>query len=402
MWFDFTAAMEKMDYTYEMCSKKEFPGITFKYTPYEIVASTSWEDDDAAERTVLISGMPIWNAYFSDLTGDGFPEICSEVSMGSGIIDEHVIIYDYANGVNYKLEDRGYHDYYLRMNDADGYLYVDKRVYNSDEVVSSGRLVFKDGCIQIEGVDTTPTNILQAKVLEIHDVYFLVEPVEGSWELSSASKIEVPMRNMEPSPEAQVGDILEIEYDGQLAETYPARITEVYSIRVISERPYISYALTLTEVAELVKQEETISFIGMAREAVHGYWGKPDAEVHGFLGDIFHVPDTFESIIFRYDESEIVTTVEIEYRNEVPGDALFIVEIRDREEEEHLDCDDAEELFFEDDEYEYFFHVIKSHYIIVTYNNGNSEDIITALNAGRATLSDLDEFNIGYIKKPKS
>jgi hypothetical protein len=232
------------------------------------------------------------------------------------------------------------------MNDADGYLYVDKRVYNSDEVVSSGKLVFKDGCIQIEGVDTAPSNILQAKVLEIHDAYFLVEPVEGSWELSSASKIEVPMRNMEPSPEPQVGDILEIEYDGQLAETYPARIAAVYCIRVISERPYVTEALTLNEVAELVKQQHTVSFVGMMREAVHGYWGKPDYEAFGFFGDIYHVPDTFESIVFRYDESEIVTAVEIEYRNEVPGDALFIVEIRDREKEEHLDCAEAEELFW--------------------------------------------------------
>lgn len=96
----------------------------------------------------------------------------------------------------------------------------------------------------------------------------------------------------------------------------------------------------------------------MTREAVHGYWGKPDYEAFGFFGDIYHVPDTFESIVFRYDESEIVTAVEIEYRNEVPGDALFIVEIRDREKEEHLNCAEAEELFFEDDEYEYYFNVI--------------------------------------------
>ena len=100
------------------------------------------------------------------------------------------------------------------------------------------------------------------------------------------------------------------------------------------------------------------------------------------------------SIVFRYDESEIVTAVEIEYRNEVPGDALFIVEIRDREKEEHLNCAEAEELFFEDDEYEYYFNVIKSHYVIVTYNDANSEDIITALNSGRATIADLDEFDI--------
>ena len=236
MWFDFTAAPNGMDYTQEMkCTIEEFQGITFKYTPYEIVATTNWEDSDTAGRQILISGMPIWNAYFSDLTGDGLPEICSQVSYGSGIIDNRVIIFDYANGVSYKLDDRGYHDYYLRMNDADGYLYVDKLIYNSDELVSSGRLVFTDGCIQIEGVDSAPTNILQAKLLEIHDGYFIVEPVEGSWELSSASQIEVPMKNMAPSPEPQVGDILEIEYDGQLQETYPARLIKVYSIKVAKE-----------------------------------------------------------------------------------------------------------------------------------------------------------------------
>ena len=249
---------------------------------------------------------------------------------------------------------------------------------------------------------TAPYHVLRAEILEIHDGYFIVEPVEGSWELSSASQIEVPVKNMEPSPEPQVGDILEIEYNGQLQETYPARISVVYGIRVISERPYVTEALTLNEVAELVKQQHTVSFVGMMREAVHGYWGKPDYEAYGFFGDIYHVPDTFESIVFKYDESEIVTAVEIEYRNEVPGDALFIVEIRDREKEEHLNCAEAEELFFEDDEYEYYFNVIKSHYVIVTYNDANSEDIITALNSGRATIADLDEFDIEYTKKPKS
>ena len=398
-WFDYTENPSNMSYDRELKIRLEdFPGITFKYTPHGIVAAG--EDEASADETMLISGLPVWSAYFCDLTGDGKPEICSQVSYGSGIIDNRVIIFDYANGVSYKLEDRGYHDYYLRMEGA--YLHVDKKVYNSDDLVSSGRLVFTDGCIQIEGVNSAPTNILQAKLLEIHDGYYLVEPMEGSLELSSASQIEVPMKNMEPSPEPQVGDILEIEYDGQLQETYPARITEVYAIRVISERPYVTEALTLNEVAELVKQQHTVSFVGMMREAVHGYWGKPDNEAFGFFGDIYHVPDTFESIVFRYDESEIVTAVEIEYRNEVPGDALFIVEIRDREKEEHLNCAEAEELFFEDDEYEYYFNVIKSHYVIVTYNNANSEEIISALNSGRATIADLDEFDIEYTKKPKS
>ena len=159
-WFDYTEDPSEMSYEKELKIQVDaFPDITFKYTPYDIIATTSWEDSDLVGRTILISGFPIWNAYFCDLTGDGLPEICSQVSYGSGIIDNRVIIIDYANGINYKLEDRGYHDYYLRMNDADGYLYVDKRVYNSEELVSSGRLVFKDGCIQIEGVSSDPLEI---------------------------------------------------------------------------------------------------------------------------------------------------------------------------------------------------------------------------------------------------
>ena len=145
-WFDYTEDPSDMPWDSELkIQLDEFPDITFKYTPHEIIATTS------NGNTILITGMPIWNAYFTDLTGDGFPEICSEVSFGSGIIDNHVIIFDYANGVSYKLADRGYHDYFLRMNDTDGCLYVDKKLYKSDEFVSSGKLVFKDGCIQLEG-----------------------------------------------------------------------------------------------------------------------------------------------------------------------------------------------------------------------------------------------------------
>ena len=73
----------------------------------------------------------------------------------------------------------------------------------------------------------------QATILEIHDGYYLVEPVAGSTELNSADQITVPMKNMNPSPEPEVGDVLEIEYDGSIAESYPAQITNVYSIRVV-------------------------------------------------------------------------------------------------------------------------------------------------------------------------
>ncbi len=79
------------------------------------------------------------------------------------------------------------------------------------------------------------TTTFQAAVLEIHDGYYLVKPVEGSTELNSADRITIPMENMNPSSEPEVGDILEIEYDGSIAESYPAQITNVYNISVVEQ-----------------------------------------------------------------------------------------------------------------------------------------------------------------------
>ena len=76
-------------------------------------------------------------------------------------------------------------------------------------------------------------------------------------------------------------------------------------------------------------------------------------------------------------------------------------EIRDRAKEENLPCDDALEKFYEDESNEYYFSAIKSHYVIVTYNDGTLEDIVTALYAGRVTIADLDKFGIEYYINPK-
>ena len=93
--------------------------------------------------------------------------------------------------------------------------------------------------------------ILQAKLLAIEDEHFIVEPVEGSPELNSASRIMVPMRNMAPSPEPVLGDILQIEYDGMLQETYPARITNVYRISVAEQAAPIKMVPTDTKLKGL-------------------------------------------------------------------------------------------------------------------------------------------------------
>ena len=145
-WFDYLETPDEMKWDGSLeISLTEFPDVTFRWTYGEMLAVKG------SKSTSLYTGMPIWNAYFCDLTGDGLPELCSSISWGSGMIDNRVIIYDYANGASYELSDRGNFDFTLRFNEADGYLYVDKRKYNTDELVQSGRLVFKDDCLQVEG-----------------------------------------------------------------------------------------------------------------------------------------------------------------------------------------------------------------------------------------------------------
>ena len=230
-WFDYLETPDEMKWDGSLeISLTEFPDVTFRWTYGEMLAVKG------SKSTSLYTGMPIWNAYFCDLTGDGLPELCSSISWGSGMIDNRVIIYDYANGVSYELSDRGYFDFTLRQDHQDGRLYVDKTKYHTDELVETGRLVFKNHCIQIEGFSNEAHQVFQAEILEIYDGNYLVKPVEGSWELSSADRIEVPIRNAHPSPEPEIGDVIEIEYSGEILETYPARIADVYSIKVVAEK----------------------------------------------------------------------------------------------------------------------------------------------------------------------
>ena len=230
-WFDYLETPDEMKWDGSLeISLTEFPDVTFRWTYGEMLAVKG------SKSTSLYTGMPIWNAYFCDLTGDGLPELCSSISWGSGMIDNRVIIYDYANGVSYELSDRGYFDFTLRQDHQDGRLYVDKTKYHTDELVETGRLVFKNHCIQIEGFSNEAHQVFQAEILEIHDGNYLVKPVEGSWELSSADRIVVPISNAHPSPEPEIGDVIEIEYSGEILETYPARIADVYSIKVVAEK----------------------------------------------------------------------------------------------------------------------------------------------------------------------
>ncbi len=137
-WLDYYSASSEMPQDqYREIAVDAFPGVTFRWS------SGSVEAVKNDKTRTLFSGMPIWNVFFTDVTGDGKPELCATVSFGSGIIDEHIVVYDYANRQSYTLWDRFNFDYHLYM--ADGQLLVGKMPYNGDKQVDYGTLTMQDG-----------------------------------------------------------------------------------------------------------------------------------------------------------------------------------------------------------------------------------------------------------------
>lgn len=86
-------------------------------------------------------------------------------------------------------------------------------------------------------------SIFQAEILKIFDNHYLVEPVEGSPELRSSDRIEVKIEHLDTSLEPEVGDIIEIIHSGEIMESDPARLQDVYSIRVVNEEEQEQWAM---------------------------------------------------------------------------------------------------------------------------------------------------------------
>lgn len=85
---------------------------------------------------------------------------------------------------------------------------------------------------QNQSAGTTSTVILKATIIEVSENSFIVEPVEGSSELKSADRFNIPIEKMDTSREPQVGDVLEITYNGDIMETDPAQLGEIENIKL--------------------------------------------------------------------------------------------------------------------------------------------------------------------------
>ena len=93
----------------------------------------------------------------------------------------------------------------------------------------------------IVGKTDSEGNLLEAKefsfratVQEVNESFLLVEPVQGCPERTSADKIEVSLQGKTSWPVPQVGDAVNVVYNGDLMETYPARIGKLYRVEIVS------------------------------------------------------------------------------------------------------------------------------------------------------------------------
>lgn len=174
------------------------------------------------------------------------------------------------------------------------------------------------------------TVTFQATVIEINNDTIFVQPVDGSSELDSADKFSIPN---DENLKLQVGNLLEITYNGNIMESYPAQLGEVYEITVIEQ----AEANTMWDRIPMVRVNGKLYYDTGKESTVSGRCGNMDGEITSEV-DGSEIPTENNQSNFgtgfgyQYGEDD---TIEI-YMNE----KWFVFEYR--EEKEHQSVEPTE------------------------------------------------------------
>lgn len=108
------------------------------------------------------------------------------------------------------------------------------RLIKASTLMALASFVFV-GCTTDASQDSTIDSSASviAKITKIEDTYFLVEPITGSEELNSSDVFSVSYVDIEIPEGLEVGDQVEIFYNGQIQETSPAILDGIKRIEAI-------------------------------------------------------------------------------------------------------------------------------------------------------------------------
>ena len=123
---------------------EDFPGTQFVWSAASVGVTIANGVDP------LILGFPVWNVFFCDVTGDGFDDICTTVSVNEDDAEsDRIVIHDYQNNRGYEVADPG--SFNFRLTEKNGEL-VAIRTSVSDESSVDGKLVFNGDYIVFEEI----------------------------------------------------------------------------------------------------------------------------------------------------------------------------------------------------------------------------------------------------------
>ncbi len=121
--------------------------------------------------------------------------------------------------------------------------------------------------------DNTPETVtFQATVIDTAADSILVKPIEGSLELNSADQFRIPNKEQ---LELQIGDLVEITYNGEILETYPAQLGDVYKITLSEQEE----SVVMWDRIPMVRVNGKLYYHTGKESTVTGRCGNMDGEI---------------------------------------------------------------------------------------------------------------------------
>lgn len=112
----------------------------------------------------------------------------------------------------------------------------------------------------------------QATVIEVRDDLILVRPVNDSLELIASDKVSIPNKE---KLALQIGDTVKIIYNGDILESYPVQLGEVYKITLLEQ----AKADAMWDRIPMVRVNNKLYYDTGRESTVSGRCGNMDGEI---------------------------------------------------------------------------------------------------------------------------